>query len=103
MHSTPRSPALAAFHVRAVGSDVEGLLGAAPHLAPATRHREPPERLTVYDTVCVWWGQWVAVAATGWGAVVLLVPLLATYGAGALHLSWRRRNDDDDNDAGLHR
>lgn len=90
MHSTPRSPAPEAFHVRATGADVAGLLVDAPHDVDSAHRGEPAERLNLYDTACVWWGQWVAIAATGWGAVVVLVPLLAAYVAGALHLSWRR-------------
>lgn len=28
------------------------------------------------DDVCVWWGNWVPVATTGWGVLVLVAPLL---------------------------
>lgn len=88
MYATPQSPTPATFHVRASGSDVAGLFGGEPRTAD---HGESPDTLNLYDTVCVWWGHWVAVAATGWGALVLLVPLVAAYVARVLHLSWARR------------
>lgn len=32
-----------------------------------------------FGDTCVWWGHWVAVAATGWGAVTVIAPVLMTY------------------------
>ncbi|HJC59814.1 MAG TPA: DUF1295 domain-containing protein [Candidatus Dietzia intestinigallinarum] len=32
-----------------------------------------------FGDACVWWGLWVAVAATGWGAFTVVSPLLMTY------------------------
>jgi len=32
-----------------------------------------------FGDACVWWGNWVAVAATGWGALTVIAPLIMTY------------------------
>lgn len=88
MHTGPLSPPPADFHVAVAGSDVSGLL-VDPQLAayqrdPArppimSRVRKLSRHPNYLDDTSVWWGTWMPVATTGWGALFLVVPLLVTH------------------------
>lgn len=86
MHSAPQSPRSADFHVAADGSDVAELWADSPHDDPelanpghnATEQTDP-ERGDFLTAMRASWDDWVPVATTGWGAVVLIGPLLAVH------------------------
>lgn len=86
MHSASQSPRPADFPLAADGSDVVGLWAGSPHddaeLAdPEHEHPEQtdPERGDFLTAMRASWDDWVPVATTGWGAVVLIGPLLAVH------------------------
>lgn len=86
MHSASQSPRSADFHVTADGSDVEGLWAGSPHddaeLAdPEHDHSEHADsgRGDFLAAMRASWDDWVPVATTGWGAVVLIAPLFAVH------------------------
>lgn len=68
--------------------DAEGVAGVLHDTAPAgLGDRQPPapgsvsprlrsRHLTYLRDVNRWWDHWMPVAATGWGALVLILPLL---------------------------
>ena len=76
MHSASQSPRSADFHVTADGSDVEGLWAGSPH---DDAELADPERGDFLAAMRASWNDWVPVATTGWGAVVLIAPLLAVH------------------------
>lgn len=87
MHTVPESSRPASFHVAAAGSDVSGLFadsqhtvtGRAPNDLSTTRRRldRMSQRRTYLEGASVWWDNWVPIATTGWGAVIVIAPLLA--------------------------
>lgn len=87
MHTVPHSPQPANFHVAAAGSDVAGLFadsqhmahGQGPNASSTTSRRlwKPSLRRKYLGDANVWWDNWVPVAATGWGALFVIGPLLA--------------------------
>ena len=86
MHSASQSPRSADFHVTADGSDVVGLWAGSPHddaeLADpghGAPEQTDPERGDFLAAMRASWNDWVPVATTGWGAVVLIAPLLAVH------------------------
>jgi hypothetical protein len=76
MHSASPSPRPADFHVAADSSHVAGLLADSVHAEP--QHTEPG-RGDFLGAMRASWDDWVPVATTGWGAVVLLAPLLLVH------------------------
>lgn len=88
MHRVTHSPPPADFHVAATGSDVSGLFTRA-HREANHHHDRPPalarvrltlSRLPTYShDASVWWQNWVPVATSGWGALTVIAPLLATH------------------------
>lgn len=86
MHTGPHSPPPADFHVAAAGSDVSGLFIDAKlaarkrdqdRMSVMSRVRWTLSRHATYlDATSVWWGNWVPVATTGWGALFLVAPML---------------------------
>lgn len=88
MHKRTRSDPPANFYVAAGGSDLSELLP-DPRLEAirhgrdrpptASQKRWKPSHTPNYlDDASVWWGSWVPVAATGWGALFIIVPLVVT-------------------------
>ena len=88
MYSVPHSPPAAQFCVATAASEVSEVFTDADL---ARRHdnrlragagstvREKLSRLPDYfHGLWSWWGHWVAVVATGWGALALIAPLLLT-------------------------
>ncbi|UVE95957.1 hypothetical protein [Dietzia sp. B32] len=71
--------------MKASESDVSGLLAGSPH---AGRAHDPNDgttsrrlltlsrRRNYARDASMWWENWVPVAATGWGAVFVIAPLL---------------------------
>jgi hypothetical protein len=81
MHSASQSPRPADFHLAADSSDVAGLWASSPHDDPEHDHPEHSDsgRGDFLAAMRASWDDWVPVATTGWGAVVLIVPLLAVH------------------------
>jgi hypothetical protein len=86
MHSASQSPRPADFQLAADSSDVEGLWAGSSHDDPELTdpvHGAPeqtdPERGDFLAAMRASWDDWVPVATTGWGAVVLIAPLLAVH------------------------
>ncbi|MEH6821626.1 MAG: hypothetical protein V7706_16950 [Dietzia psychralcaliphila] len=81
MHSASQSPRPADFHVSADGADVAGLF-ADPRDAGAghgEHEQAESERGDFPGAMRASWDDWMPVATTGWGAVVLIAPLLAVH------------------------
>lgn len=89
MYKVPHSPQPTHFRVSATGADVaDAFTDAQPSASagdpdgPPTTAHEPWKRSRRPDYVrdaCAWWENWVPVAATGWGALVVIAPLLVTH------------------------
>ncbi|HJC59813.1 MAG TPA: hypothetical protein H9755_05700 [Candidatus Dietzia intestinigallinarum] len=95
MDKVAHSPPPAQFRVSATGADVADVFADTRPAActgdpdrPSLRSRGHTERSrgakqswrSTYGThACLWWDNWVAVAATGWGALVVIAPLLVTH------------------------
>lgn len=95
MHSASQSPRPTDFHVAADGADVAELFadpwGAdAEHDSPdpAESEQSDSERGDFLGAMRASWDDWMPVATTGWGAVVLIVPLLVVH---ALVWAWGGR------------
>lgn len=86
MYSAPRSPHPESFRVTVSGADASGLLGHSMRLGdthdrplPPGKTPDPsrrPDRQSLVHDARLWWDDWIPVATTGWGALVLIVPLL---------------------------
>ena len=89
MYSVPHSPPPAQFRVATTASEASEFFtdvdlarrhDDAPRAGAGSTMRETLSRLPDYFCdLWSWWGHWVAVAATGWGALVLIAPLLLTH------------------------
>ena len=89
MDTTARSPRPESFHVSARSSEVTDLFTGSRDAARAeardepaagSRRPRPASRLPgLMDSARMWWDDWLPVAATGWGAVFLIAPLLAAH------------------------
>lgn len=86
MHRVSRSTPPANFHVTAAASDASSVLP-DPQLAASTRDPDRPpvtsrgrwqlsRHPTFFDRASVWWDSWMPVATTGWGALILIAPLV---------------------------
>lgn len=89
MHTGPHLPARADFHLAAAGPDLSGLL-IDTQLAARKRDQDRmpiisrarwtlSRHATYLDDTSVWWGNWVPVATTGWGALFLVAPMLMAH------------------------
>ena len=77
MDQVAHSPS--SFHVAAVGPEsVEVFAGGRP-TAPGTVSHGDSQIPSYFKDANVWWSSWVPVAATGWGALVVVVPLIAVH------------------------
>lgn len=81
MHFASHSPRPADFHVSADSSDVAGLLADSPRAGPGRSDpgQADSERGIFFGAVRASWDDWVPVATTGWGSVILIAPLLAVH------------------------
>lgn len=89
IYSVPHSPPPAQFRVATAASEVCEVFsdvdlarchGDPTRAGAGSTVRERLSRLPAYFCgLWSWWGHWVAVAATGWGALVLIAPLLLTH------------------------
>ena len=77
MDQVPYSPAY--FRVGIAGPDIADVFTGAPSTAPAEETRTNSRVPSYFDDASVWWSNWVAVAATGWSALVVIAPLIATH------------------------
>lgn len=100
MDSVRRSPQSGYFGTTAQASDVaevfiahgEAPKPAASHLTVGRAESDAgvPRYPHVVETVSVWWGNWIPVAATGWGALVLIAPLLVAQFLLGIFRPWSR-------------
>ena len=79
MDTTARTPRPESFHVSAHTSDVTGLFTGSRDESAAGSRRPLPRLPGCVDSARMWWDDWLPVAATGWGAVFLIAPLLVAH------------------------
>lgn len=89
MHRVTHFPPPAVFHLAVDSTDVSGLFADTQFAANGHDQRRPPfmsrrrwnlfRHLNFFDHVSMWWGNIVPVAASGWGALIVITPLMLTY------------------------
>ena len=100
MYTVPRPPRSAEFRASATVADVAGVLAANE---PTDNHDDPDRaaagsrglrglwgRSGWVDDASMWWGNWVPVATTGWGALFLIALLLVAGLLLRVAEAWRR-------------
>lgn len=81
MHSAPQSPRPTDFYVTADGADVAGLFTDSRDADAGHDESEQAdsERGDFLGAMRASWDDWMPVATTGWGAVVLIAPLFVVH------------------------
>lgn len=95
MHTSPHSASPASFRIEASARDVADVF-TDPHPQSTnpsrpTRRRRSLSRRPDCAEASLWWDTWVPVAATGWGALVVIAPLIAA--RFLIRLAGGRRDD----------